>query len=61
MQVKSRRGIHWVDPHFVAEVGFAEWTRDGIVRQPRFRGLREDKAARDGRLELPPPGTTEVR
>ncbi len=38
---------HWVTPVLVAEVAFAEWTRDGILRQPVYKGLREDKAAAD--------------
>ena len=41
------RGAHWVEPRLVAQVGFAEWTRDGHLRQPRFLGLREDKPARE--------------
>ncbi len=49
----SARGVHWVEPRFVAEIGFAEWTRDRILRQPRFLGLRDDKAATDVTLELP--------
>jgi bifunctional non-homologous end joining protein LigD len=40
-----RSGVHWVQPRLVAQVGFAEWTRDGRLRQPRFLGLRENKAA----------------
>lgn len=35
-------GTHWVRPELVAEVQFREWTRDGVVRQPSFKGLRED-------------------
>jgi bifunctional non-homologous end joining protein LigD len=42
-----RDGVHWVQPRLVAQVGFAEWTRDGHLRQPRFLGLREDKPARE--------------
>src|SRR5205823_4792396 len=38
-----RKGAHWVRPKLVAEVGFAEWTRDGKLRHPRFLGLRTDK------------------
>ncbi|MFI9027836.1 non-homologous end-joining DNA ligase [Streptomyces sp. NPDC053560] len=37
------RGAHWVRPELVAEVGFTEWTRDGMLRHPRFLGLRDDK------------------
>jgi bifunctional non-homologous end joining protein LigD len=37
------RQIHWVNPVFVCQVKFAEWTRDGKLRQPVFLGLREDK------------------
>lgn len=37
------RQIKWVNPVFVCEVKFAEWTRDGKLRQPVFLGLREDK------------------
>ncbi len=37
------RGVHWVEPRLVAQVAFTEWTRDGQLRHPRFRGLRDDK------------------
>ena len=37
------RGVHWIRPEFVAQVGFAEWTSDARLRQPRFLGLRDDK------------------
>jgi DNA ligase D-like protein (predicted ligase) len=37
------RGTHWTRPELVAEIGFAEWTTDGRLRQPRFLGLRDDK------------------
>ncbi len=38
------RGTHWTRPQLVAQVGFAEWTTDGRLRQARFLGLRDDKA-----------------
>jgi len=37
----------WVDPVLVVEVGFHEWTSQGVLRAPRYRGLRDDKAAAD--------------
>ena len=45
---KVRRGdIVWVEPKLVAEVEFAEWTRDGRLRAPVYMGLRDDKPADD--------------
>ena len=41
------RKCTWVNPKFVCEVKFAEWTRDLKLRQPVFLGLREDKDARE--------------
>jgi bifunctional non-homologous end joining protein LigD len=41
------RGVTWVEPELVAQVGFTEWTRAGRLRHPRFLGLREDKWARE--------------
>jgi bifunctional non-homologous end joining protein LigD len=37
------REAHWARPELVAEVEFAEWTADGLIRHPSFQGLREDK------------------
>ena len=39
--------VHWVQPRHVAQVRFATWSRDGLLRQASFVGLREDKPARD--------------
>jgi bifunctional non-homologous end joining protein LigD len=47
------RSVHWVEPELVAEVGFAEWTPDGKLRHPRFKGLRADKQASEVRRERP--------
>jgi bifunctional non-homologous end joining protein LigD len=38
-------GAHWVRPRLVGEVRFTEWTVDGRLRHPVWRGLRPDKAA----------------
>ncbi len=37
------RGAHWVQPTLVGEVAFGEWTKDGRLRHPRWRGERPDK------------------
>jgi hypothetical protein len=42
-----RREIRWVNPKLVAQVGYAEITRDGALRHPRYIGLREDKTAHE--------------
>ena len=44
--------VTWVAPRLVAEVGFSEWTTAGLLRHPRFLGLREDKAASEVRKEV---------
>jgi bifunctional non-homologous end joining protein LigD len=43
----------WVRPDLVAQVAFGEWTSDGRMRHPSFRGLREDKPAREVVREHP--------
>jgi bifunctional non-homologous end joining protein LigD len=47
------RDARWAAPELVAEIGFAEWTRDGKLRQPRYQGLRDDKSAREVVREVP--------
>lgn len=47
------RAVHWVRPEFVAKIGFTEWTRDGMLRHPRYLGHREDSRARDVVREEP--------
>jgi len=43
---RTNERAHWVEPKYVAEVRFNEWTAGGNLRQPVFLGLREDKSAR---------------
>ena len=47
----ARRGAIWVKPELVAQVRFATWTADNLVRQAAFLGLREDKSASEVRRE----------
>ncbi len=37
------KGLHWIRPKLVCEVGFTEWTDENRLRHPRYLGLREDK------------------
>ena len=41
------KGANWVEPRLVAEVEFTEWTREGILRHPSYKGLRDDKDPRE--------------
>lgn len=52
----SRRGLHWVEPHLVAEIAFGEWTAEGKLRQGRYLGLRNDKRPQEVTREkkIPP-------
>lgn len=45
------RDARWVRPELVGEVAFGEWTRDGRLRHPTWRGLRPDKAPEQVRRE----------
>jgi bifunctional non-homologous end joining protein LigD len=49
----DRKGAHWIKPKLVAEIAFAEFTDDGILRHPSFVGLREDKPASEVVREMP--------
>ena len=43
----ERKDAVWLEPKLVAEIAFTERTRDGRLRHPSFKGLREDKNARE--------------
>lgn len=49
------RGARWIEPELVAEVAFAEFTSEGVIRHGSFLGLRSDKRARDVVPERPQP------
>lgn len=46
MTAGEMRRVTWLRPELVAQVRFAEWTQDGVLRQPVYLGLRTDKPAR---------------
>jgi bifunctional non-homologous end joining protein LigD len=48
---EALRGAVWVKPQLVAQVNFATWTADHLLRQASFKGLREDKPANEVQLE----------
>lgn len=50
---EARRDAVWVKPKLVAQVRFATWTSDDLVRQAAFLGLREDKSPTDVVREEP--------
>ena len=41
------KGVHFIRPELVAEIGFTEWTNEHKLRHPRYLGLRDDKDAHD--------------
>ena len=47
------KGAAWLEPRLVAQIEFTERTRDGRLRHPSFKGLREDKPAAEVRREEP--------
>lgn len=48
-----RADVTWVEPRLIVEVAFSEWTHEGHVRHPSYKGIREDKAPREVRRERP--------
>lgn len=58
---RDAHGVHSVTPKLVAEIQFAEWTQEGLLRHASFLGLRDDKPARTIVREIPshhPTGMT---
>lgn len=50
-QIANFDNIKWLKPLLVAKFDFTEWTRDGKLRHPRFKGLRMDKDAKEVIIE----------
>jgi bifunctional non-homologous end joining protein LigD len=57
------RGAVWVKPDLVCEIAFTGWTAERLLRHPVFKGLREDKPAREVGLDRPekPPAKTKTK
>lgn len=58
---QARRDAYWVKPLMVAQIAFTTWTRDNLIRQAAFKGVREDKPPREVVREMPAPIETAGR
>jgi bifunctional non-homologous end joining protein LigD len=53
LRPETNTPVTWAKPELVCEVGLSGWTEDGVMRQPVFLRLREDKTAREVMREMP--------
>jgi bifunctional non-homologous end joining protein LigD len=49
---KTNMPVTWVKPQLVCQVKFQEWTNEGLMRQPIFLGLRDDKSPKEVKREI---------
>jgi bifunctional non-homologous end joining protein LigD len=54
----AEKGVRWAKPQLVCEVEFRAWSRDQLILNSSFKGLREDEPAADVTLELAPAAAT---
>lgn len=52
-KARTREKLTWLEPELVAEIKFAEWTKDNLLRQASFKGIRADKNPKDIKIEKP--------
>jgi bifunctional non-homologous end joining protein LigD len=55
-KIRPNAPVHWVKPEILCEVSFSEWTVDGLMRQPIFKGIRTDKDPKEVTKEKPHNG-----
>lgn len=55
-KIRPNAPVHWVKPEILCEVSFSEWTADGLMRQPIFKGVRADKDPKEVIKEKPKHG-----
>jgi bifunctional non-homologous end joining protein LigD len=56
----AEKGVRWATPQLVCEVEFRAWSRDRLILNSSFKGLREDEPAADVTLEMAPAATSEA-